>query len=148
MVIYYGFSGLIADLMLVLNLILVLGALACFGATLTLPGIAGLILLVGMAVDANVLIYERIRENLNRGLDVQRAVDEGFSRSTLTIFDANITTILAAIILYEFGTGPIKGFAVTLSIGIVASMFTAIFVSKILFDIWLSKSKRKQSLSI
>lgn len=146
MIIYYGLSGAIADLMLIFNLILILGTLACFGATLTLPGIAGLILLVGMAVDANVLIYERIRENLNRGLDVSKAVDEGFSRSTLTIFDANITTILAAIILYEFGTGPIKGFAVTLSIGIVASMFTAIFVSKIFFDIWISK--RKESFNI
>ncbi len=146
MIIYYGVGGVIADLMLVFNLILILGALSCFGATLTLPGIAGLILLVGMAVDANVLIYERIRENLKRGLDVQKSVDEGFSRSTLTIFDANITTILAAIILYEFGTGPIKGFAVTLSIGIIASMFTAIFVSKILFDFWVTKRREKFNL--
>ena len=140
-------AGLFADLALVLNIILIMGCLAAFGATLTLPGIAGIILTIGMAVDANVLIFERIREELRKGLTVRAAVAEGFDRARLTILDANVTTFLAAIILYQFGTGPIRGFAVTLGIGIVASFFTALFVSRILFDLWLSR-KARASLSI
>jgi len=134
MVIYYKMSGLIADIALILNLILIMAALAAFGATLTLPGVAGLILTMGMAVDANVLIFERIREELRTGKTVRAAIDAGYSRAFWTIFDANVTTFLTALVLYQFGTGPIRGFAVTLSVGILASMFTAIVVTRVIFD--------------
>ncbi len=147
MALYYGFAGVVADTVLMLNLVLIMGALAAFGATLTLPGIAGIILTIGMAVDANVLIFERIREELKTGLTARAAVEEGYSRATLTILDANVTTVIAAIILYQFGTGPIRGFAITLTLGILASMFTAIFVSRIIFDLWLSR-KPQAKLSI
>lgn len=147
MILYYGFAGLVADTVLVLNIVLIVAGLAGFGATLTLPGIAGIILTIGMAVDANVIIFERIREEIRKGLGVRAAVEEGYGRATLTILDANITTIIAAIILYQFGTGPVRGFAVTLSLGILASMFTAIFVSRILFDLWLGR-KPNAKLSI
>lgn len=147
MVLYYGFGGLVADFVLVLNIVLIMAGLAAFGATLTLPGIAGIILTLGMAVDANVLIFERIREELRRGLTPIAAISEGYNRATLTIFDANLTTLIAAVILYQFGTGPIRGFAVTLSLGIVASMFTAIFCSRILFDLW-TYGKQRTTLSI
>ncbi len=139
MLVYYGVGGLIVDILLGLNIILILGVLAGFGATLTLPGIAGMILIIGMAVDASVLIFERIREELRQGLSPAKAVDEGFTRATLTIVDANVTTIMAAVILYQFGTGPIRGFAVTLSVGVLASMFTAIFVARIFFDLWVQR---------
>ena len=115
-----------------------------FGATLTLPGIAGIVLTIGMAVDANVLIYERIREELKLGLSPTEAVDAGFSRASMSITDSNLTTIIAAAILYQFGTGPIRGFAVTLTLGIVASMFTAIFVSHAVFDLWMSRNGGKR----
>lgn len=141
MILYYRLSGLIANLALILNAILLLGVLAYFRATLTLPGIAGIILTVGMAVDANVLIYERIREELRAGHTVRAAIENGFSKAFLTIFDANVTTIIAALILYAIGTGPVKGFALTLSIGIIASMFTAIFVARVIFDLRLGKQK-------
>ncbi len=134
MVVYYGVAGIVATTSLVFTLLLILAGLAGFGATLTLPGIAGIILTLGMAVDANVLIFERIREELRKGLTPRIAVQEGYSKATLTIVDANITTIIAAVILYQFGTGPIRGFSVTLSLGILASMFTAIFVSRVLMD--------------
>ncbi len=147
MFIYYGFSGLIADSVLVLNVLLITAGLACFGGTLTLPGIAGIILTIGMAVDANVLINERIREELRRGLTVRAAIEEGYSRATLTIIDSHVTTIMAAVVLYQFGTGPVRGFAVTLSLGIIASLFTAVFVSHILFDIWTSL-KQRHTLSV
>ncbi len=143
-VIYYGIGGVIVDLLLGFNMLMIIAVLAGFGATLTLPGIAGIILLVGTAMDASVLIFERIREELRRGMSPAKAVDEGFVRSSLTIMDANVTTILAALILYQFGTGPIRGFAVTLSIGTLASMFTAIFVSRAFFELWL-KNKRPGS---
>ncbi len=148
MIIYYGFAGVIADIALLFNILLIMAGLAGFGATLTLPGIAGIILTIGMAVDANVLIFERIREELRRGLSPRAAIDEGFGRATLTILDANVTTIIAAIILYQFGTGPIRGFAVTLTLGILASMFTAIFVSRAFFDLWLARRKAGTTLSI
>jgi preprotein translocase subunit SecD len=148
MLVYYGIGGLITDILLILNIVIILAVLAGFGATLTLPGIAGIILLIGMAVDASVLIYERIREELRKGLSPRKAVDEGFARSTLTIVDANVTTIIAAVILYQFGTGPIRGFAVTLSVGVLASMFTAIFVSKIFFDLWLTRRRPGSSLNL
>jgi preprotein translocase subunit SecD len=116
-----------------------MGGLAAFGATLTLPGIAGIILTLGMAVDANVLIYERIREEMRHGESVSGAITNGFARATQTILDSNLTTVIAAVILYQFGTGPVRGFAVTLTLGILASMFTAIFVSRIFFDAWLAR---------
>ncbi|WP_419779995.1 protein translocase subunit SecD [Maridesulfovibrio sp.] len=148
MFIYYGFAGFVADVVLVLNVVLILAGLAAFGATLTLPGIAGIILTIGMAVDANVIIFERIREELRRGLTAKAAIVEGYSRATLTILDANITTVIAAVILYQFGTGPVRGFAVTLTLGIITSMFTAIFVTRILFDLYTSKRAADAPLNI
>ncbi len=147
MVIYYRGSGVIADIALLLNILLIAGGLAGFGATLTLPGIAGIILTIGMAVDANVLIFERIREEMNLGKTPRAAVDAGFSRATLTILDANVTTLIAALVLFQFGTGPVKGFAVTLSLGVVSSLFTALIVSRVIFDFFLIKRK-VQTLSI
>ncbi len=144
MVFYYSLAGLVADIALALNILFILSCLAAFGATLTLPGIAGIILTIGMAVDGNVLIFERIREELRKGVKIRGAVENGFSRAFITIFDANITTLIAAIVLYQYGTGPIKGFAVTLSIGIISSMFTAIFVSRFIFDFVLSNYKVKK----
>ncbi len=137
--VYYKWSGLVADLALLLNLVLICGALAAFQATLTLPGIAGIILTIGMAVDANVLIFERIREELRLGKTPAAAVDAGYGKATLTILDANITTLIAALVLFQFGTGPIRGFAVTLSIGIASSMFTAIFFTRLIFDLGLTR---------
>jgi preprotein translocase subunit SecD len=147
MVIYYKGAGLIADLALLLNILLIAGGLACFQATLTLPGIAGIILTIGMAVDANVLIFERIREEMSLGKTPRAAVTAGFERATLTILDANVTTLIAALVLFQFGTGPVKGFAVTLSLGVVSSLFTALFLSRIVFDYFLIKRKIK-TLSI
>lgn len=145
--IYYGLSGLLADLALVLNMVIVMGALAGFGATLTLPGIAGIILTVGMAVDANVLIFERVREELRLGKTIRAAVDQGYGRAFLTILDSNVTTLIAALVLLQFGTGPVRGFAITLSVGIVASMFTAIFVTRVVYDMVLSQ-RQVRALSI
>ena len=143
MFIYYGFSGLIADFMLCFTMLIVMAGMAAFGATLTLPGIAGIVLTIGMAVDANVLIYERIREEIKIGLSPLAAVKAGFDRATISITDSNLTTIIATVILYQFGTGPIRGFAVTLSLGIIASMFTAIFVSRAIFEQWARKCGKK-----
>ncbi len=139
MVFYYGLSGIIADLALTLNLLFVMAILAGFGGTLTLPGIAGIILTIGMAVDANVLIFERIREELDSGKTVRASVDTGYSRAFLTIVDANLTTIITAIVLYQFGTGPIKGFALTLMVGILSSMYTSLFVTRTVFNLILSR---------
>lgn len=136
MIVYYGISGLIADAMLCFTMLIVMAGMGAFGATLTLPGIAGIVLTIGMAVDANVLIYERIREELKHGLTPLAAVKAGFERATISITDSNLTTIIATVVLYQFGTGPIRGFAVTLSLGIIASMFTAIFVSRAIFQEW------------
>ncbi len=147
MPLYYGISGLLADIMLFFTVIILLGGLAAFGATLTLPGIAGIVLTIGMSVDANVLIFERIREELRKGLRPLKAVMAGFERASISIMDSNITTIIAAAILYQFGTGPIRGFAVTLTLGIIASMFTAVFVSQTVFTIWLRKDT-KTTLSV
>ena len=136
MLVYYRFSGLIATMALALNFVIIMGVLALpgLGATLTLPGIAGIILTLGMAVDANVLIFERVREELRVGKSPRAAVDAGFDRAFSAILDANVTTIVAALVLFQFGTGPVKGFAVTLTIGIAVSMFTAIFVSRAVFE--------------
>ena len=147
MAIYYKLSGAVAIMALLFNLLILLGALGFFGATLTLPGIAGIVLTVGMAVDANVLIFERIREELRLGKTIRSAIDSGYGKAFLTILDANVTTLIAALVLLQFGTGPIKGFAVTLSIGIVASMFTAIFVTRFVYDFFLSRTDVR-SLSI
>jgi preprotein translocase subunit SecD len=144
MIVYYKAAGIVADMALIMNLIIIMGALAILRATLTLPGIAGLVLTVGMAVDANVLIFERIREELRVGKTSMAAIDSGYSKAFLTIMDANITTLIAALVLLQFGTGPIKGFAVTLSIGIVASMFTAIVVTRFVFDAVLSRFRVKR----
>jgi protein-export membrane protein SecD len=143
MIVYYKLSGIISNLALVLNIFFVFSALAGFGARLTLPGIAGIILTIGMAVDANVLIFERIREELKTGKSVRASIEYGYQRAFRTILDANLTTLITGIVLYEFGTGPIKGFAVTLCIGIVASMFTAIIVSRMIFDLIYSSGYRK-----
>ncbi len=144
MLVYYRFSGVIADISLVLNVILVLAILVGIDATLTLPGIAGIALTVGIAVDSNVVIYERIREELRRGKPVRAAVDSGFEKAFHTILDANVTNAFAAIVLMNFGTGPIKGFAVTLLIGIITTVFTAVFASKLMFDFYLDKFKVKE----
>ena len=146
MLVYYKGAGINAVLALALNLIIVMGVMASLQATLTLPGIAGLILLIGMSVDANVLIFERIREELDLGKTVRSSIDAGFSKAFSAILDANLTTLIAAAFLFQFGTGPVKGFAVTITIGIVASMFTALFVSRVIFAIWTST--RRQTLSI
>jgi preprotein translocase subunit SecD len=139
--IYYKLSGVVAVTALMLNLVLLLGALAYFGAALTLPGIAGMLLTVGMAIDANVLIFERIREEVRVGKTVRAAIEAGYAKALSTIVDANITTFIAAVVLFQFGTGPIKGFAITLCIGIAASMFTAVFVSRTIFDCFMSRKK-------
>ncbi|CAM2057649.1 Protein translocase subunit SecD [Desulfovibrionales bacterium] len=139
MAIYYSFAGIVAAIVLVINLFMIMAGMAAFGATLTLPGIAGIILVIGIAVDANVVIYERIREELRSGITVRAAIDAGYARATVTILDANVTTVISSLILYELGTGPIRGFAVTLILGIVTSLFTAIFVTRILFDLWLER---------
>ena len=144
MAIYYGVSGLIADFALLLNLIFVLGILASLNATLTLPGIAGLVLTIGMAVDANVLIFERIREELRTGKTIRAAIDAGYNRALWTIIDSHVTSLITAAILFQFGTGPIRGFAVTLFWGIVVSLYTAFFVTKAIFDL----RKQYTSLSI
>lgn len=139
--IYYGRSGIIADLMLCFTMLIVMAGMGAFGATLTLPGIAGIVLTIGMAVDANVLIFERIREELRHGFTPIAAVKAGFERATISITDSNLTTIIATVVLYQFGTGPIRGFAITLSLGIIASMFTAIFVSRAIFQEWARRAK-------
>jgi len=137
--IYYSISGAVANFALVLNLLLLLAAMAGFRATLTLPGIAGIVLALAMAVDANVLIFERIREELRTGKTIRASIEAGYNRAFRTILDSNVTTFMAALALYWFGTGPIRGFAVTLSIGIAVSMFTAIIVTRLIFDFFTTK---------
>jgi len=141
---YYKLAGIVADVALVLNLIFLMAILAGFQATLTLPGIAGIILTIGMAVDANVLIYERIREELRSGKTIRSSIDAGYQRATVTILDANITTIIAAVVLYQFGTGPIRGFALTLMIGVAVSLYTAIVGTRLIFDMYTQKFAPKR----
>jgi preprotein translocase subunit SecD len=149
MLVYYKVAGVIADVALLFNLFFILGGLASFkllggsSATLTLPGLAGIALTVGMAVDANVLIFERIKEEMRIGKTLRSAIDNGFSRAYLTIMDANLTTLIAAVVLLQFGTGPVKGFAVTLSIGIVFTLITSLFLSKVFFDLIMQHGKIK-----
>ena len=148
MLVYYRGAGVNADLALVLNLIILLGFMAFSGATLSLPGIAGVILTIGMGVDSNVLIFERIREELRLGKTAAAAVQDGFAHAWTTIFDTHVTTVVSAGILFIFGTGPVKGFATTLTIGLLANVFTAVFVSRTIFDYLLSKKERGAALSI
>ena len=147
MIIYYKGSGILATLSLLLNLVMVIAVLAGLNATLTLPGIAGLILTIGMAVDANVIIFERIREELDLGKTVRAAIEAGYERAFITILDANVTTLIASFVLAWIGSGPIKGFAVTLSAGIICSMFTAIFITRSVF-MFFTNLKPLKSLSI
>ncbi len=148
MLVYYRGAGINADLALFLNLVILMGFLGFSGATMTLPGIAGVILTVGMGVDSNVLIFERIREELRNGKTAPSAVEQGFGRAWLTIVDTHVTTIVSAIILFMFGTGPVKGFAVTLTFGLLANLFTAVFVSRVIFDAHLNHLQRGQALSV
>jgi preprotein translocase subunit SecD len=148
MLIYYRAAGINADLALILNLVILLGFLGFTGATLTLPGIAGVILTVGMGVDSNVLIFERIREELRNGKTPPSAVEQGFAHAWVTIVDTHVTTIVSAAILFLFGTGPVKGFAVTLTFGLLANLFTAVFVSRAIFDWVLSRKRVGEALSI
>ncbi|MFT3921517.1 MAG: protein translocase subunit SecD [Myxococcales bacterium] len=147
MLIYYQMAGLVADLSVLLNLLFLFALMALFEATLTLPGVAGIALTVGMAVDANVLINERIREELRAGKSARVAVDQGFDRAFWSIFDGQITTFIAGVVLFQYGSGPIKGFAVTLMIGIVTSLFTGVFCSRVFFD-WLVRGLRVKSLKV
>jgi preprotein translocase subunit SecD len=147
MIIYYRFSGLIADLALIFNIILLLGAMASLNATLTLPGIAGIILAIGMAVDSNVLMFERMRDELRAGKTPKAAVDSGYHKAFWTIFDSHVTTLITAAVLFQFGTGPIKGFAVTLSLGVAINLFTALIGTKTIFDI-INSRKEIKKLSI
>jgi preprotein translocase subunit SecD len=148
MLVYYHGAGINADVALILNLIILLGFLGFSGATLTLPGIAGVILTVGMGVDSNVLIFERIREELRNGKTPPSAVEQGFAHAWITIVDTHVTTIVSAFILFIFGTGPVKGFAVTLTFGLLANLFTAVFVSRVIFDYVLERKQRGEALSI
>lgn len=144
MVARYGLFGLFADIALTLNVILLMGALTAFGATLTLPGIAGIVLTMGMAVDANVLIYERIREEHRNGRSIIASIDQGFRRAMATIVDANMTHLIAALILFQLGSGPVRGFAVTLGLGIITSFFTAVMVTRLFVVTWLQAVRPKQ----
>ncbi|MGZ5424200.1 MAG: protein translocase subunit SecD [Candidatus Aminicenantales bacterium] len=146
MIVFYKLSGFNAVAALLLNVLILFGALAYFKAALTLPGIAGIILAIGMSVDANVLIFERIKEELAIGKGVASAVSQGFARAFTAIFDSNLTTIISAIFLFQFGTGPIRGYAVTLTISLVANLFTAVFISHLLFDLTIKKSAKKLSI--
>jgi len=148
MLVYYRLSGFIADVALGLNLLLLMATMAGFHATLTLPGIAGIALTIGMAVDTNILIFERIREELRAGKTVRGAIDAGFSRAFKTVIDTHVTVLVSGLILYQFGTGPVKGFAVTLMIGIAASLFTAVFFTRLLFDLIYMGQRKRQTLSI
>jgi preprotein translocase subunit SecD len=143
MFVSYGLFGLFADIALCVNIILILAALSALQATLTLPGIAGIVLTMGMAVDANVLIFERIREEVKAGRSVRAAIEAGYDRAISTIIDSNLTTLFAALFLFIFGSGPIKGFAVTLSLGIITSMFTAILVTRLIITLYVNRTRPK-----
>jgi len=147
MIVYYRLSGVIADFALFLNIILLLGAMASLNATLTMPGIAGIILAIGMAVDSNVLMFERMRDELKAGKTPRAAVDSGYDKAFWTIFDSHVTTLITAAVLFQFGTGPIKGFAVTLSLGVAINLFTALVGTKSIFDLINSRQEvRKLSI--
>ena len=147
MAVYYRLSGVIADFAVILNVIVLIGALALLNATLTLPGLAGILLTIGMGVDSNVLIFERIREELRTGKTVRAAIDGGYNKAFTTVLDSHVTTLITAAVLFQFGTGPIKGFAVSLSLGIMINLFTALVGTKVVFDLWTSR-KKLEKLSI
>ena len=147
MLVYYKKAGINATLALILNAVILIAALAYFGAVLTLPGIAGIVLLIGMAVDSNVLIFERIREELAAGKGPSAAVSAGFSKAFLTIVDTHVTTVVSCLLLFVFGTTQVKGFAVSLVLGLLANIFTAVFVSRVIFD-WELSGKKVEKLSI
>ena len=144
MAVYYQLSGMIANLGMILNIVYLMGALAALGATLTLPGIAAIVLLVGMSVDSNVIIFERIREELKLGKSPKAALDSGYDKAFLTIMDSHITTLITAAVLFQFGTGPVKGFAVSLSLGVIINLFTSLIGTKVTFDLFLHKGKVKK----
>jgi preprotein translocase subunit SecD len=148
MLFYYRRAGVNAVAALILNAVILIAALGYFGAVLTLPGIAGIILTIGMAVDSNVLIFERIKEELRAGKAIPAAIDTGFNKAFLTIIDTHVTTVVSCAFLFMFGTGPVRGFAITLVIGLMANVFTAIFVSKTLFEFSLARNRRMAALSI
>jgi preprotein translocase subunit SecD len=148
MLVFYRLSGVLAVVALALYILFTLGGLSMVNATLTLPGLAGIVLSIGIAVDANVLIFERIREELLHGKTVRLAIDEGFKHAMNAIVDSNVCTVLTALFLFQFGTGPVKGFAVTLILGIIASMITAVFVTRTFFMIWLQRRPAMSTLSI
>jgi preprotein translocase subunit SecD len=148
MLVYYRGAGINADVALFLNLVILLGFMGFTSSVLTLPGIAGVILTIGMGVDSNVLIFERIREELRAGKSPAAAVDQGFAHAWTTIIDTHVTTIVSAAILFVFGTGPVRGFAVTLSFGLFANLFTAVFVSRVIFESNLNRKQRGEALSI
>ena len=147
MIASYGLFGLFADVALAINVILIMGALSMLGAALTLPGIAGIALTVGMAVDANVLVFERIREEARHGRRPLQAIETGYERALTAIIDANVTTFIAAAILFAMGSGPVKGFAVTLGIGIITSVFTAFMVTRFLVSLWYT-ARRPKALTV
>ena len=147
MTFYYRLSGVVANFGMVINIVYLMGALAALGATLTLPGIAAIVLLIGMSVDSNVLIFERIREELRLGKTPKAALDSGYDKAFLTIMDSHVTTLITAAVLFQFGTGPIRGFAVTLVVGLVANVFASYFVSKFIFE-WVLGKRHVESLSI
>jgi preprotein translocase subunit SecD len=144
MAIYYKACGLVANYGMMLNIIFLMGSLAALGATLTLPGIAAIVLLIGMSVDSNVLIFERIREELRLGKPVIAAVDAGYDKAFLTIMDSHVTTLITAAVLFQFGTGPVKGFAVSLSLGIIINLFTSLVATKVVFDFALNRMNVKR----
>lgn len=148
MLVYYRFSGAVANICFLFNILLTVAGLAAFNATLTLPGLAGLALTIGMAMDANILIFERIREELKLGKSTRVALDQGYDMAVGTIIDTNITTLIAAFFLFQFGSGPIKGFAVTLTLGIIASMFTAVYISRTLYLFYYENNREAKSISI
>jgi len=143
MAMLYGVFGLFADIVLIVNLFMIIGVSALFGATLTLPGIAGIVLTLGMAVDANILPFERIRDEVKSGVPTLRAVDYGFVRSTKTVMDGELTNLICALILFQFGAGPIRGFAVTLSIGVATTLFTCLLLTRVLVDYYMNGKSRK-----
>jgi protein-export membrane protein SecD len=144
MILIYGVFGLLSNLSLLANLFIIVSLLGTIGATLTLPGIAGIVLTIGIAVDANVLVFERIKEEANKTTSALEAVKNGFDKALSTILDANITTLIAALLLFVFGSGPIKGFSITLSLGVLASMFTAIMFTNFLIYLWFNFSNKKE----
>ena len=147
MIVYYRSAGVVANIALIANLFIILAVMALFGATLTLPGMAGIVLTVGMAVDANVIISERIRELLYQGMSIHKAIEQGYNNAMRAILDANITTLIAAVVLYAYGTGAIKGFAITISIGILASMLTAILGTHGIYSMLETRINKSKNLA-